>query len=146
MRIPVSCYFDDFVSFTYPALASNTQAAMCLMLDILGWKFDREGPKSDDFSLLVKALGVQFSLANCADGLLEVCNTEKRIQETVAFVQGVLESGKLDKRQALVLRGRLAFCDGFIFGRLGRVALQNITRHAYNVPFQLTCRPTWSTL
>ena len=37
LKIPVSCYFDDFVSFTYPALSSNTQAAMCLMLDILGW-------------------------------------------------------------------------------------------------------------
>jgi hypothetical protein len=142
LKIPVSCYFDDFVSFTYPALASNTQAAMCLMLDILGWKFDREGPKSDDFSLLVKALGVQFSLKNCADGLLEVCNTEKRIQETVAFVESVIESGKLDKRQALVLRGRLAFCDGYIFGRLGRVALQNITRHAYNVPFQTDLSPS----
>ena len=62
-------YFDDFVSFTYPALPSNTPAAMCLMLDILGRKFDREGPKSGDFPLPVKALGVQFSLVNCADGL-----------------------------------------------------------------------------
>ena len=32
------------------------------MLDILGWGFDREGPKSDDFTALVCALGVQFDL------------------------------------------------------------------------------------
>ena len=38
------------------------QAALCFMLDILGWNFDREGPESDDFSQLVKALGVQFDL------------------------------------------------------------------------------------
>jgi len=120
---PGLLHFDDFVSFTYPALSSNTQAAMCLMLEILGWKFDRKGPKSDDF-LLVKALGVQFSLANCADGLLEVCNTEKRIQETVAFVDGVTEDGKLDKRQALVLRGRLAFCDGFCTTEYNQACLQ----------------------
>ena len=60
----------------------------------------------------------------------------------MAFVEEVIEDGKLDKRQALVLRGRLAFCDGFIFGRLGRVALQNITRHAYNVPFQTGLSPS----
>ena len=36
----------------------------------------------------------------------------------------------------------MAFCDGYIFGRLGRVALQNITRHAYNVPFQTDLSPS----
>ena len=141
LKIPVSCYFDDFVSFAYPALASNTQAAMCLMLDILGWRFDREGPKSDDFSLLVRALGVEFNLAGCSDGLLTVGNTEKRVQETVALVERVLKDGALDKKQALVLRGRLAFCDGFIFGRLGKIALQNITRHAYSTPFCRSLSP-----
>jgi hypothetical protein len=106
------------------------------MLDILGWNFDREGPKSDDFSQLVKALGVQFDLSQCADGVLSVCNTEKRIQETVDLIDGVLDSGSLDKKSALVLRGRLAFCDSFIFGRIGKIALQNITRHAYASPFR----------
>ena len=42
----------------------------------------------------------------------------------------------------LFLRGRLAFCDGLIFGRLGRVALQSTTRHAYNVPFQTDQSPS----
>ena len=136
LRLPLSCYFDDFVSFATPNLANNTQAALCLMLDILGWNFDREGPKSDDFSQLVKALGVQFDLSQYADGVLSVCNTEKRIQETVDLIDGVLDSGSLDKKSALVLRGRLAFCDSFIFGRIGKIALQNITRHAYASPFR----------
>ena len=115
------------------------------MLDILGWKFDKEGPKSDDFSMLVKALGVQFDLSNCADGFLEVCNTEKRIKETVELVDSIISEGKLEKKLALIhliLRGRLAFCDGFIFGRLGRVALQNITRHAYATPFNHELSPS----
>ena len=41
----------------------------------------------------------------------------------------------MSKKDALSLRGRLAFCDAFIFGRLGRVSLQNITHHAYASPF-----------
>jgi hypothetical protein len=55
-KLPLSCYFDDFVSFACPELAKNTQSTLCLMLDILGWSFDREGPKSDDFSDVVSAL------------------------------------------------------------------------------------------
>ena len=53
LKIPVSCYFDDFVSFTYPALSSNTQAAMCLMLDILGWLTVRD-PRAMTFPCLSK--------------------------------------------------------------------------------------------
>ena len=136
LMLPVSCYFDDFVSFTPPVLAKNTQATLCLMLDILGWNFDREGPKSDEFSHLVRALGVQFDLSSSGEGLLRVGNTTKRVQETVALLDDVIDANKLDKKQALVLRGKLAFCDGFIFGRLGKVALQNITKHAYAAPFK----------
>ena len=99
---------------------------MCVMLDILGWGFDKEGPKSDDFSEMVSALGVRFDLKSCNDGILRICNTEKRIAETVALLEAVILRGTLQKKEALVLRGRLAFCDAFIFGRLGKIALQDI--------------------
>ena len=141
-KLPMSCYFDDFVSFSYPALAKNTQSTMCLMLDILGWGFDREGPKSDDFSSMVSALGVQFDLNATCDGVLQVCNTEKRIRETLELLDGVMAKGTLQKREALVLRGRLAFCDAFIFGRLGKIALQDITKHAYANPFAEQLNPS----
>ena len=135
LRLPLSCYFDDFVSFSPPELAGNSQAALCLMLDVLGWGFDKEGPKSDDYSQMVCALGVKFDLSSCKDGFLNVCNTEKRVRETSALLDEILEQGLLKKRDALVVRGRLAFCDAFIFGRLGKVALQELTRHAYAAPF-----------
>jgi hypothetical protein len=70
------------------------------MLDIQGCMFDLEGPKSDDFSQLVKAVGVQFDLSNCADGVLTFGSTEKRFQETVKLIDGVLDSGFLDKKSA----------------------------------------------
>ena len=38
-----------------------------------------KGPKSDDISLLVKTMDMQLGLGRCADGLLEIHNTEKRI-------------------------------------------------------------------
>ena len=77
--MPLSCILDDFVSLTTPQLGANTQSVLCLMLDLFGWKFDKEGPKSDDFSSSVIALGVVFNLSKTNDGSLEICNTEKRV-------------------------------------------------------------------
>ena len=95
----------------------------------------RRALKSDDYSQLVCALGVKFDLGSCKDGLLNVCNTETRVKETTTLLDEILALGALKKRDALVVRGRLAFCDAFVFGRLGKVALQELTRHAYASPF-----------
>ena len=118
------------------ALSNSSQTSLCLMLDILGWAFDREGPKSDTFSTQVSALGVVFDLGPTSSGRLEVHNTEKRLKEAVESLDRFIASKKLNKRDALTLRGRLAFCDAFVFGRLGKVLLQNITHHAYAKPFK----------
>ena len=131
----MSCYFDDFVIFSPPGLANNSQSALSLMLDIFGWAFDGEGPKSDNFSAKVSALGVVFNLDPTSDGRLEVRNTVRRLKEAVDSLDSIILAGRLGKKDALSLRGRLAFCDAFIFGRLGRVSLQNIAHHAYASPF-----------
>jgi hypothetical protein len=105
------------------------------MLDILGWQFDRAGPKSDDFSKHVSALGVKFDLSESNMGTLMLHNTEKRIEDTTLLLETVVRADKLSKKDALILRGKLAFCDAFIFGRIGKLALQDITKHAYASPF-----------
>ncbi|CAK9057508.1 unnamed protein product, partial [Durusdinium trenchii] len=133
--LPLTCYFDDFVAFSMPSLCNNSQSTLCLMLDILGWRFDREGPKSDDFSESVSALGVLFDLTESERGILRVCNTTKRINDATLILDDVLSNGRLVKKDALSLRGKLAFCDAFIFGRVGKLALQDITKHAYANPF-----------
>ena len=81
------------------------------------------------------ALGVQFDLSDTPAGILHVCNTKKRIKDIMQLLNETLESGILPKKDALSLRGRLAFCDAFVFGRLGKVSLQDITKHAYAKPF-----------
>lgn len=133
--LPLTCYFDGFVAFSMPCLCNNSQSTLCLMLDILGWQFDREGPKSDDFSSSVSALGVQFDLEDSLNGTLKVRNTAKRIDDTTSLLENVLSENRLSKKDALTLRGKLAFCDAFIFGRVGKLALQDITKHAYSNPF-----------
>ena len=135
LKLHLSCSFDDFVAFSPPGLCNNSQSVLCLLLDLLGWRFDKEGPKSDDFSQTVSALGVVFDLSHTDEGRLQIHNTEKRVNDAATLIDEVLSLGELSKKGALTLRGKLAFCDAFVFGRLGRVSLQEITRHAYMNPF-----------
>lgn len=58
-------------------------------------------------------------------------------READELISSILRSMKLTHKQALVLRGRLAFCDAQVFGRTGQLALQSITQHAYRNPFTL---------
>ena len=56
---------------------------------------------------MVCALGVQ--LGEAGNGILKVCNTEKRIRETIGLLDDFMARGTLLKREALVPRGRLRF-------------------------------------
>ena len=61
--------------------------------------------------------------------------TRKKGYLTTKLIEDTLESRLLAKKGALALRGKLSFCDALVFGRLGRIALQEITHHAYAQPF-----------
>eukprot|EP00438_Fugacium_kawagutii_P027862 Skav203260 [mRNA] locus=scaffold2987:9349:10848:+ [translate_table: standard] len=136
LSVPLSCYFDDFVIASTLKLANNTQATMSLLLDLLGWAFDKVGPKADSFSPSTAALGVVFDMQLSESGRITVSNTEKRTREVVDMIDGFLDSGVMSFKEAQVARGRLAFCDAFIFGRAGRSALQEISSHGYAKPFR----------
>lgn len=41
LNMPLFCYFDDFIIAAAPELSDNSQQAVMLMFDILGWAFDR---------------------------------------------------------------------------------------------------------
>ena len=136
LLIPVTCYFDDFILACQPELSSNTEAAFTVLLDMLGWSFDRTGTKADAFSTTIAALGVIFDLAGTPSGSFKVCNTEKRLAEVLSMLAEISRKGSLTRKEAEVARGRLAFCDAYIFGRSGKSALQEITKHAYKRPFK----------
>ncbi len=137
LSIPLSCYFDDFALASPPQLSKNTDGAMCLMLSLLGWQFDESGPKADAFSSEVSALGVVFSLDGTPLGNFTVSNTKKRLAEVCAMIDDIIAHGTLTLKQAQVARGRLAFCDAYVFGRSGKSTLQEITKYGFAKPFRL---------
>ena len=135
LYLPTTCYYDDFVVASIPVLANNSECSMSLLLDILGWKFDREGPKADSFSNCVTTLGVVIDLGSTAKGELYISNTEKRRNDSIELIEKVLTEKHLDKKSAQVLRGKLAFAYAQIFGMSGKLALQHTSWHAFRVPF-----------
>ena len=135
LYLPTTCYYDDFVVACTPQLAANSESSMSLLLDLLGWRFDREGPKADTFSSMVTTLGVQFNLNDTPKGWFEICNTPKRTEDVLQLIDSTVSSGVLDKKNAQSLRGRLAFAYAQVFGLSGKVALQRISEHAFKQPF-----------
>ena len=135
LYLPTTCYYDDFVVASTPQLAANSESSMSLLLDLLGWRYDKEGPKADTFSPMVTTLGVQFNLSDTSKGWFEVCNTQKRTEDVLQLIDTTVSSKALDKKNAQSLRGRLAFAYAQIFGLSGKVALQRISEHAFRQPF-----------
>ena len=49
LLLPTTCYYDDFVVASTPQLAANSESSFALLLDLLGWKYDKRAPKPMPF-------------------------------------------------------------------------------------------------
>ena len=134
--IAVSSYYDDYIVLSDVALERSTGEAMDLLFTLLGWEFDREGAKADNFSGSVSALGIHLCLDRTSDGVVLVDNTDKRKSDLDGLISKVLGSGCLDMAEGLTLRGKLSFADAQVMGRAGRYALKVISNHLHAVPFR----------
>ena len=90
-----SCYFDDYVNISPDVLAANSEKTFELVLELLGWTYDKDGSKSDSMSDFVSALGVHLDFARSVQGLVYISNTEKRVAELVASVKVTLQQDRL---------------------------------------------------
>ena len=114
-------YFNDFVTLGTATEASALTACIHLVFELLGWEFAGSGPKAPEFSNLFLSLGVQLEVSKLSKGLVLVSNTDG------GRFRAILAVGKLPKRDALRLTGRLQFAAGQVFGCIARSALAIIT-------------------
>ena len=134
LDIIVTCYFDDYVCISQPSLASNTSKCFETLLDLLGWKYDKSGDKSDQMSETVSALGVLFDLSQTESGKLLVSNTEKRKADVCGQVAEALDKKVLTQHAAASLKGRLGFAEGQLFGRGVKRLVNELGKHALHPP------------
>ena len=94
--------------------------------------------KAVSFDLSFKALGVSFDLTAAAKGAvtIELCQT----------IGEILACKTLSKAAALRLRGRMQFCDSFVFGRSSKLCLQAVTQHAHESVSEKVGGDLWASL
>ena len=83
------------------------------------------------FSSSFQALGIQVELDRFNLGVITFANTAKRASELIGVIDAVLTKGSMSQAESLRLRGRMQFAEGQVFGRIGRLCLREITRHAF---------------
>ena len=130
-------FYDDFISYSRPSLATNTEAAVGVLFHLLGWAFAEDGDKCAPFADSCEALGVAFDLAGSNEGLAFICNTASRVDELRAELASVLEAGAISSKQAQRLRGRMQFADTQLYGRSGKRCLRTLGEFAENKRFRL---------
>ena len=141
LLIPTTSYYDDFIVASPLALAANTETCVGMLFDLLGWQYDVSGPKADAFSQRVLALGVSFDLAASPRSVILVDNTEKRKGDLDALVSGALKEGALQHKEALALKGKLAFAEAQVLGKAGQYALKALSNHIFHRPFCAALQP-----
>ena len=129
--IPVTSYFDDFITVCERDEVKSVSGCMCGLFKLLGWRFAEQGDKAKPFADTVAALGVTLNVSSLQRGLVTIDNTAHRKSEICSAIDNIISSGLLGKLEALRLRGRMQFASGQIFGRLAKKVLAVITSHAY---------------
>ena len=129
--IPVTSYFDDFITVCERDEVKSVSGCMSGLFKLLGWRFAEQGDKAKPFADTVAALGVTVNVSSLHRGLVTIDNTANRKSEICSAIENIISSGSLGKLEALRLRGRMQFASGQIFGRLAKKVLAVITNHAY---------------
>ena len=131
LKILTTGYFDDYVTICEASEKENVTASMHMLLDLLGWRFARDGPKAPPFDKSVTALGVVVDVSFMGSGTVKILNTESRRLDMLHQLEEIIQSGSLKSHQALRLRGRMQFMAGQLFGRTVNTCLAKVTQHAY---------------
>ena len=78
---------------------------------------------------LQKFLGLEIDLSSVRLGCFTMQNTKKRRTEIADSIDAILKSGKLPRKEAASLRGRLIFAECQIAGRSAGSAFHILTQH-----------------
>ena len=111
-------FVDDFPVLEFDALAEHTRVTVDAFFELLGFGIKpNELPFAADF----KALGVLVrcpQLAPVATAMM-LKNTPERIEELGQFVKHCVQKGTILPAEAASTRGRMAFCRGQSFAKVG---------------------------
>ena len=117
LLLPCGVFYDDFPLFSPADLAASADESASALLDLLGWRHARTGPKGKPFEAVFNVLGCQLNLQGVHSGMLVLENKPSRIERMVEFITQLKAKGKVTLHEAQVLHGLLRYSCGFFAGR-----------------------------
>ena len=87
------------------------------LLDLLGWKHARTGPKGKPFETSFNVLGCSLNLERVAQGEVVLENKQGRLERIFPQLETIKSSGKMILHQSQVLHGLLRYSCGFFAGK-----------------------------
>ena len=117
LLIPTSFFYDDFPMFSPEETAEDADAAASFLLDLLGWRHARTGPKGLPFRYTFDVLGATLDLNETVAGVITVGNKAGRIRRLVEHLEAHHASGNLTLHESQVLHGLLRYSSGFYLGK-----------------------------
>ena len=130
----VTCYFDDYCNIAPERGSDNAEKALSMLFDLLGWSYDRDGPKSGSMSESISLLGVVLNLSQSGEGKVLIENTASRKEELEEEISKFLAAGRINQPETSKLKGRMTFAEGQLFGRVCRALFNALGRHLHEHP------------
>ena len=117
LMIPCGVFYDDFPLFAPAESAADADACASELLDILGWRHARTGPKGQPFATKFQVLGCSLDLEEIPQGNLTLENKPGRLDRLQDLLARVKAAGRLSLHEAQVVHGLLRYACGFMAGR-----------------------------
>ena len=116
--IPCGVFYDDFPLFSPEERAADADLSASALLDLLGWRHARTGPKGKPFQDKFQVLGCSMDLSQIADGKLVMENKPGRIDRMLEQLSKLRAANFMSLHEAQVLHGLMRYSCGFFAGRL----------------------------
>ena len=116
--VPCGVFYDDFPLFSPSELASDADSCVSELLDLLGWKHARTGPKGLPFEPVFQVLGCTLNLERVSAGVVTLENKPGRVDRILEKLSMVETEGRISLHDAQVLHGLMRYACGFFAGRL----------------------------
>ena len=117
LLIPCGVFYDDFPMFSPEETALDSDMAASELLDLLGWRHARTGPKGKPFETSFNVLGCSLNLEHVVRGEVVLENKQGRLERIFAQLEEIKSACKMTLHQSQVLHGLLRYSCGFFSGR-----------------------------
>ena len=128
LRLLRTVYYDDFPSIEFEETSESATACTAELLDLLGWKFAREGKKAKPFASVFDVLGIQVDLSRLGDGQLVLQNKPTRVSSLLDSFEHFMDRKRVLPSEAASIHGILNFTQGQFMGAPLKPAMQFFSR------------------